>query len=53
VSIVPTSLQLGYNLDIKFIELKNIPQKTILSVAWNLKNRNPILHQILDLVRNV
>jgi len=50
ISIVPSSLALGYNMDIKLIELDKIPQKTVLSVAWNSTNRNPILAKILSKV---
>ena len=48
VAIVPSSLKLGYNMDIKFIELKNVPQRAVLSLAWNKENRNPILGHFLD-----
>lgn len=48
LSIVPSSLGLGYNMNIKFIELDKIRQKTVLSVAWNKSNRNPILAKILS-----
>ena len=50
ISIVPSSLALGYNMDIKLIELDKIPQKTVLSVDWNSTNRNPILAKILSKV---
>ncbi|GJM62726.1 LysR family transcriptional regulator [Persicobacter diffluens] len=50
VSIVPTSLQEGYNLNIKFIELKDIPQKAILSMIWKKDNRNPVLKSVMGLV---
>ncbi len=50
ISIVPSSLALGYNMAIKLIELDKIPQKTVLSVAWNSSNRNPILTKILSKV---
>lgn len=50
ISIVPSSLALGYNMGIKLIELDKIPQKTVLSVAWNTSNRNPILTKILSKV---
>ena len=43
ISIVPSSLGLGYNMNIKFIELKDIPQRTTLRVVWNKANSNPIL----------
>ncbi len=49
VSIVPTSLQSGYDLGIKFIELKNIPQRTTLKIIWNKTNSNPILYNFLKL----
>ncbi len=48
ISIVPSSLKLGYDMDIKFIELKNIPQRTTLSAAWNKMNKNPILKSFLN-----
>ena len=50
ISIVPSSLKHGYQMDIKFIELANIPQRTVLSMAWNTKNRNPLLQKVLQLV---
>lgn len=50
VAIVPNSFQKGLNLDIKFIELKNIPQEAKLSVVWSKTNRNPALTKFLDLL---
>jgi len=50
VSIVPTSLKLGYDMDIKFIELNEIPQRTTLKIVWNNSNPNPILKNFLDLI---
>ncbi len=50
VSIVPTSLTQGYDMRIKFIELTNISARAVLSVAWNTKNRNPVLEKMLELV---
>lgn len=47
LSIVPKSLQNGYDLNIKFIELKKIPQRTTLSVVWDKNNSNPILKSLL------
>lgn len=49
VSIVPSSLKLGYDLNVKFIELKNIEHRTTLSAVWNKDNRNPILSKILSM----
>lgn len=47
ISIVPKSLQTKNMNGVKFIELKNTSQKTVLSVVWNKKNRNPILKKFL------
>ncbi len=50
VSIVPTTLKEGFNLDIKFIELKKIKQRTTLKIIWNNENTNPILKNFLDII---
>ncbi|BDD00524.1 LysR family transcriptional regulator [Persicobacter psychrovividus] len=50
VSIVPTSLQHGYQLGVKFIELKHIPQQAVLSAIWRKNNRNPLLAKVCDLL---
>lgn len=49
VSIVPSSLKLGYDMEIKFIELDKIPQHTTLKTVWNTTNTNPILEKFLNL----
>ena len=51
ISIVPKSLIDENNLNIKFIELHKIKQRTILSAIWNKDNRNPILNNILSLIQ--
>jgi len=43
VAIVPTALQNGFHMRIKFIELKNIPQRAILSAVWKNDHRNKAL----------
>ena len=48
VSLVPSALQIGYSGNIKFIEMNKIKQRTVLSVAWNSGNRNPILHKVIE-----
>lgn len=53
ISIVPSSLGLGYQMRVKFIPLKRIPQRTVLSVAWNSSNRNPVLGKILSKIDTV
>jgi DNA-binding transcriptional LysR family regulator len=49
LSIVPTSLQMGYQLGVKFIELTNIPQRTTLSAVWREDNENPALENFVRL----
>lgn len=48
LSIVPKSLQSGYNMNVKFIELTDIKQRTTLSAVWNNNNRNPLVQFLLD-----
>jgi len=50
ISIVPSSLQYGFKLGVKFIELKEIAQKAELSVIWKKENRNPTIAQTLKLI---
>ncbi|GAA4274154.1 LysR family transcriptional regulator [Aquimarina gracilis] len=50
VAIVPTSLQHGFDLKVKFLEIPRIKQKAVLSVIWKENNRNPALQQIADLI---
>ncbi len=51
ISIVPQSLQLGYNMGVKFIELNKIKHQTVLSVVWNKNNRNPVLSSLLKYLK--
>lgn len=46
VAIIPTSLQHGFDMNIKFIEIPAIRQQAILSVIWKKDNRNPALKMI-------
>ncbi len=50
IGIVPSSLKRGFNLDIKFIDLNKIPQRTTLSAVWKTDNRNPVLDRITALL---
>jgi DNA-binding transcriptional LysR family regulator len=52
VAIVPTSLQLGYDMNVRFIELKNYQQRTTLRAIWNKTSRNPVLDNVLNIVRS-
>ena len=51
ISIVPKSLQFEHINGVKFIELKNIPQRTVLSAVWNAANRNPVLESFLTEIK--
>ncbi len=53
ISIVPTSLHYGYNFKIKFIELKNISQRTALKIVWNSKNTNPVLLNFTGIIKDL
>jgi DNA-binding transcriptional LysR family regulator len=50
VAIVPTSLKRGYDLNVRFIELGKIKQKTELYAVWKKGNRNAALGKVLGLI---
>ncbi len=50
VAIVPSSLKVGYDLNVRFMEIRGISQFTELSVIWKPENRNPALKWALPLV---
>ncbi len=50
IAIIPTALQYGFQMDVKFIPLKNIKQKATLAVIWKKDNRNPALNHCIQLV---
>ncbi|WP_258104531.1 LysR family transcriptional regulator [Marinoscillum sp. MHG1-6] len=50
IAIVPTVLQKGYDLGVKFIELSSIPQRTLLSAIWHKDNQKVALKHILELL---
>ncbi len=52
IAIVPTALQYGFQMNVKFIELTKIPQRAELSVIWKTDNRNPVLKHCIDLLVN-
>lgn len=52
IAIVPTSLQYGFQMEVKFIELKQISQRAILSLVWKEDNRNPALNHCINLLLN-
>lgn len=51
VSIVPKSLANTNAKGVKFIELNKIRQRTELSVVWHKENRNPILIEFLNIIK--
>ncbi|TLP74504.1 LysR family transcriptional regulator [Maribacter sp. ACAM166] len=50
IAIVPTALQNGFQMRVKFIELKNIPQRAELSVIWKKEHTNPVLKNCIQLL---
>jgi DNA-binding transcriptional LysR family regulator len=50
IAIVPTALQNGFQMRVKFIELKNIPQRAELSVIWKKEHTNPVLKNCMELL---
>ena len=50
IAIVPTSLQYGFKMGVKFIALAKIKQRAELSVIWKKDNRNPTIKHCLNLV---
>ena len=51
VAITPTSLKYGYDIEVKFLEIPNIPQKTTLSVIWSETSRNPIIKTFTEIIK--
>lgn len=50
IAIVPTTLQHGFQMEVKFIEMKQIRQRAVLSMVWKADNRNPALKNCMDLL---
>lgn len=50
IAIVPSSLQRGFKLQVKFIELQHIPQRAVLSVVWKKDHRNKALGHCIELL---
>jgi len=53
IAIVPTALLAGFQMRVKFIELKDIAQRATLSVIWRRDNPNPVLKNCMDLLLGV
>lgn len=50
LSVIPSSLASTENPNIRFIELRNIPQKTALYAVWKKLNTNPTLPYFLEMM---
>ncbi|MEM7483860.1 MAG: LysR family transcriptional regulator [Bacteroidota bacterium] len=50
IAIVPTALQYGFQMKVKFIELQRIKQRAVLSMVWKEDNRNPALRNCMELL---
>jgi DNA-binding transcriptional LysR family regulator len=53
ISIVPRSLRMDHMEGVKFIELDQLPQRTVLSAIWHTNNPNPVLNGFLDEIRKI
>ncbi|MEX0274596.1 MAG: LysR substrate-binding domain-containing protein [Flavobacteriaceae bacterium] len=47
VAIVPSSLRYGFDMKVRFVELRGIPQKAVLSVIWKAHNPNPVFQKCI------
>jgi DNA-binding transcriptional LysR family regulator len=52
VSIVPTSLQKGFQMNIRFIALENIRQRAVLKAVWKRDHHNRALDTCIEHLRN-
>lgn len=50
VAIVPSAMQDGVNLDIEFISLAELRQRTQLMAVWHKRNRNEALEKFLGMM---
>lgn len=50
ISLIPISFSRVSTANIRFIELKNIPQKAEITAIWNPQNPNPSLDRFLEMI---
>ena len=50
ISLIPISFERVTNAAIKFIELRDIPQKAEITALWNPQNPNPSLRRFLEVL---
>lgn len=48
ITFLPTSFKVVTNANVKFIELKDIPQRAEITALWNISNPNPSLKRFLE-----
>lgn len=53
LAVIPHSLQYGFDLKIRFIDIPHIPQKTTLSAIWKKENRNTCLPYFLKAMNSI
>ncbi len=51
VAIVPTSLQQGFDLGVRFIELKRVRQRAVLTAVWKREHQNRALDHCIRRLR--
>ena len=51
VAIVPTSLQQGFDLGVRFIELKRVRQRAVLTAVWKREHQNRALDHCIGRLR--
>jgi len=51
-SIIPTSVKMGYNLNLRFIELNKFPERSEVYLANNPDNDNPVIRNIVNVVHS-
>ena len=47
ISVIPRSLQLKHHEGVRFLDLKDVTQRTVLSAIWLKDIRNPVMPQLL------
>jgi len=50
LAVVPSSLQRGFSMGLRFISLEKMDQRAVLSLIWNKKSRNKALLHCLDVL---
>lgn len=53
ISIFPTSYKKAFNAKVKFIELKDIPNRLQLSIVWKKNNTNPSLLIMIQIIKKM